>query len=443
MKAIILLALKDLRLLWRDRFGLFWVLAFPFLMALFFGAIYGDMGGGGSRSEMKVIIVDQDNSEFSRKLADALDKNEGIKIYPRSEDTARTLVRRGRAVAYLIIREGAGEFESVFDADTAYLVAGIDPSRRAEAGYLQGMLMQAWFQVLQQTFLKPDRAQNMVRDMLAELPSDTDLTGEQRDALGGFFGSLEQFLGQVDTGVLARTPVPGTGTAVGADTSAAEEGGAMFSGPRIEFEDIAIEREGPRSSWEITFPQAAIWALIGCAAAFGVSIVIERTRGTLVRLRLAPISRAHILGGKALACFLFCIAVNAALFLFANIVLGVSAVSSWLLVLAVISAAVCFVGIMMLISVMGKTEQAVAGAAWAVLLVIAMTGGGMVPLVVMPSWMRAISNISPAKWSIYAMEGAIWRGLSLGEMLTPLIILWAIGIVTFTAGALILKRMDG
>lgn len=442
MRAIILLAIKDLRLLWRDRFGLFWVLAFPFLMALFFGAIYGDMGRGGSRAEMKVIIVDQDDSDFSRKLTEALDKNEGIKVYPRSEDTARTLVRRGKAVAYLIIREGAGKFESIFDPDTAYLVAGIDPSRRTEAGYLQGMLMQAWFQVLQQTILKPDRAQSMVRDMLAGLPSDTDLTGEQRDALGGFFGSLETFLGQVDTGVLARTPLGATGSASDTVSATEQDGGAMFSGPKIKFEDIAIEREGPRSSWEITFPQAAIWALIGCAAAFGVSIVIERTRGTLIRLRLAPISRAHILGGKALACFLFCVGVNAVLFLFAKVVLGVSAISPGLLVLAIISAAVCFVGIMMLVSVMGKTEQAVAGAAWALLLVISMTGGGMVPLVVMPSWMRAISNISPAKWSIYAMEGAIWRGFSFSEMLTPLIVLWGIGIVTFVVGAMILKRMD-
>ena len=40
MGAVINLALKDLRLLLRDRFGLFWVLAFPLLMALFFGAIF-------------------------------------------------------------------------------------------------------------------------------------------------------------------------------------------------------------------------------------------------------------------------------------------------------------------------------------------------------------------------------------------------------------------
>jgi ABC-type transport system involved in cytochrome c biogenesis permease component len=37
MKGMLILAAKDLRLLWRDRFGLFWVLGFPLIMALLFG----------------------------------------------------------------------------------------------------------------------------------------------------------------------------------------------------------------------------------------------------------------------------------------------------------------------------------------------------------------------------------------------------------------------
>jgi len=40
MKAVIALAVKDIKLLLRDPFGLFWLLAFPLLMALFFGAIF-------------------------------------------------------------------------------------------------------------------------------------------------------------------------------------------------------------------------------------------------------------------------------------------------------------------------------------------------------------------------------------------------------------------
>jgi len=67
---------------------------------------------------------------------------------------------------------------------------------------------------------------------------------------------------------------------------------------------------------------------------------------------------------------------------------------------------------MMFISVLGKTEQGVAGAGWAILLVMSMTGGGMVPLFTMPrgctSWQLFGGKVERA-----GLEGAIWRGFGL------------------------------
>jgi ABC-2 type transport system permease protein len=86
------------------------------------------------------------------------------------------------------------------------------------------------------------------------------------------------------------------------------------------------------------------------------------------------------------------------------------------------------------LSVLGKTEQSAGGIGWAVLLVMAMLGGGMVPLFIMPSWMEAVSNVSPVKWAILGMEGAVWRGFSLNEMLLPCGILVGVGVVCFAVG---------
>jgi len=52
----------------------------------------------------------------------------------------------------------------------------------------------------------------------------------------------------------------------------------------------------------------------------------------------------------------------------------------------------------------------------------------------MPRWMATTGNFSPVKWAILAMEGALWRGFSLREMLLPCAILVAVGIVTFAIG---------
>ena len=39
------MAVKDLRLMSRDWLGLFFIFGFPILMAVFFGAMYGRVGG--------------------------------------------------------------------------------------------------------------------------------------------------------------------------------------------------------------------------------------------------------------------------------------------------------------------------------------------------------------------------------------------------------------
>lgn len=430
MRTLLIIAAKDLRLLTRDRFGLFWMLAFPLLMALFFGAIFS--GGSGNRAAMKIIAVDQAHTPQSALFIARLDSSSALRVTASNADSARMLVRTGKAVAYLIVKPGFGTLETMFGGDDATLTVGIDPSRKAEGGYLQGLLMQAWFSMMQDQFFNPSKAQGHLSTFIEQIDSATNIDSKQREVLSGFFGDLREFMGQVDTGVLA-----------GDSATAAEGGTSIAMGPKIEVEEVVRQQSGPRTAWEITFPQALMWALIGCTAAFAVSVVSEHTRGTLLRLRLAPMSRAHLLAGKGLACFLFAIAVCTLLLLFGKLVFGIRTPDPVLLGMAVVACASCFTGLMMLMSVMGKTEQAVSGAGWAVLLVMSMTGGGMVPLMAMPKWMVTLSHISPIKWGIIALEGAIWRGFSYGEMALPLGILVGVGVTAFAVGAVIFRRVHG
>ena len=205
----------------------------------------------------------------------------------------------------------------------------------------------------------------------------------------------------------------------------------------LQVEKKAVEpaEHGPRNSFDFTFPQGILWGIFACASTFGIGLVVERSAGTLVRLHVAPLSRTEILAGKALACLTAILGVEAIL-----IGIGVAAFhlrpSSYpLLALAGLSAALGFVGIMMALSTLGRTEKSASGAGWAILLVMSMLGGGMVPLFVMPAWMATASNASPAKWAILAFEGALWRGFGFAEMLGPCAILVMVGAFTFAIGA--------
>jgi ABC-2 type transport system permease protein len=59
----------------------------------------------------------------------------------------------------------------------------------------------------------------------------------------------------------------------------------------------------------------------------------------------------------------------------------------------------------------------------------------MVPLFAMPSWMQAAGTVSPVKWSILALEGAIWRGFTPAELAVPCAVLLAVGAAGFLLGA--------
>ena len=79
---------------------------------------------------------------------------------------------------------------------------------------------------------------------------------------------------------------------------------------------------------------------------------------------------------------------------------------------------------------------------WGVMMPFAIFGGATIPLSMMPSWMQAVSNASPLKWTVLAMEGAIWRNFTVSEMLLPCAVLVGIGLLCFLVGTTLLSRRD-
>src|SRR5207247_168630 len=131
-----------------------------------------------------------------------------------------------------------------------------------------------------------------------------------------------------------------------------------------------------------------------------------------------------------------------ALLLFGGLVFGLRFGQPLHLVAALIATACCYTGLTMLLSTLGKTEEGVSGMTSAVMLPMSMLGGGMIPLMAMPGWMAAVSNISPVKWGILALEGAIWRDFSWTELLLPCGVLIGIGAVCFGVGVWVLSRRE-
>lgn len=417
MNQVLALTGKDLLLLVRDKAGFFFTFAFPLVYCIFFGTIFA--GSGRDSGAIPITIVDEDGTNGSRAFSESLSKTKELKVDQASREQAATSVRKGNRTAYIALPKGFGEArERMFWGGGAKLEVGIDPSRQAESGMLQGLLMQSAFEKMQDMFSNPEVMSAQVKKWTTEISNSSDVDPMWK-------GALQLFLPALETFVRAASHSGDDG----------EGGGAKWQPIDIETVEVTRQRTGPRNAYEISFPQGATWGLLSCAAAFGISLVTERLHGTLTRLRLAPIGQWHILSGKGLACFTSTIGMQVVMFLVGILVFKIRPHSYPLLLLAIVSASLCFVGIMMFLSVLGRTEQSAAGIGWAVLMAMAMLGGGMMPLFFMPKWLQTMSHISPVKWAILAMEGSMFRQFSLSEMALPCGILLAVGVGCFALGA--------
>ncbi|MGD9634556.1 MAG: ABC transporter permease [Pirellulales bacterium] len=441
MRTVLVMAMKDLRLMSRDWLGLFFILAFPIMIGIFFGSMYGGVGDTGS-VKLRLAVVDEDESATSKQFVANLKETGNVEVESLPRQAAIDRVRRGELVGLIALPKGFGESAGLPWLESPAIQLGLDPSRKAEAGLLEGLVMQAAGRLMMNRFQDPASMHSLVQQGREDIASDENISPALRPALVEMMNSLDSFM-------QSWTDVENAEAQSAADDNDDENANRRgFELARIETLDVTRQYDPDsaaalvhkvRSKWDISFPQAMIWGILACAAGFAISIVRERKQGTFLRLQVAPVTRAQILAGKATACYLAVISLIAIMALL-GIMLGMQPESPGLLALAAACVAFSFVGIMMLMSVIGRTEEAVSGAAWGANMLMAMFGGGMIPLVFMPRFMQTLSNFSPAKWSILALEGAIWRGFALSEMVLPCAILLAVGAVCLAAGGFVLSR---
>ena len=422
MIPIVALAMKDLRHLLRDRGAAFFALGFPLLVALFFGFIFG--GDASQRARLAVRVVNLDQGTAGSLLVEAMKRDTAIDAaVAGSRSEAEEAVRLGRAVAVVTIpADFTSAANALFAGATMTIDIVVDPSRRSEAGLLEGKINQLAFGQMAERLSDPAWVRTALTEAKRSLSASSDASAP---------GSLVRSL-MFDA--IARASDAGFRPG-GTD-------GQAWNPVRITVEPLDTPRTGPRSGYEVSFIQGIVWGLMGCVTAFGSSMATERTRGTLARLTVAPITRAHVLAGKSLACFIACLAVQAMLVAFGMAAFGIRVERPSMLVAACVAAGVGFTGLMMFMAGLSRTEGGGGGMGRAMVLVLAMIGGGTIPLFVMPRIMLAVSRVSPFSWATTCLEGALWRGYSAPEMLVPAGILMAFGVVGFAIGVSALRWND-
>ena len=434
MSILFAMVRKDLKLLFRDKVTVFFTFGFPLLFAAFFGSIFST---GGVRSGLSVAVSDLDQTTVSAAFVQRMDEISELRVEIMPEFEAREATRKGKKVAYIILPQGFGSaYGSLFSGGTPQVIIGVDPSRKAEAGMLQGVMMKLGVERFSNALGDTDQILQMLDDSILAVEEDEEIPDNWKSLLREYLPQMKELTELEGLGIFDDA-------AQGEDSGDGETGIAAALTPlALNFEDVAIQRDGPKNGYAVTIPQAMYWAMMGVVMGFGVALVQEKTWGTMTRLVTAPLTRMQILGGKAAGCFFALFVVMSILFVFARLVFDVPIDYPLKVLLALVCVSSGFVGLMMFLAAIGKTERGMASLGWGVMMVFAMFGGAMIPLFMMPDWMITVSNFSPVKWAILSFEGATWREFSYSELMMPLGIMLAMGIILFFAGARMLKLED-
>ena len=168
-------------------------------------------------------------------------------------------------MAYIILPEGFGAaYGSLFTGGTPELTIGVDPIRKAEAGMLQGVLME----------LGVERFANALGDsdqMISTLDDSINSIAESEDMPEKWSSLLSEFLPQMKE-LTAEDGLTDEGTQGGGGSGIAD----ALTPLGLNFEEITIQRDGPKNGYAVTIPQAMYWAMMGVVMGFGVALVQEK-----------------------------------------------------------------------------------------------------------------------------------------------------------------------
>ena len=171
------------------------------------------------------------------------------------------------------------------------------------------------------------------------------------------------------------------------------------------------------------------------------AIVFEREKGTLKKIRVAPIRPLNMLFGKTLAA-LFQTAISIAIMsILAAVLLGPKL--NWNLPLLI---PVFFLGSMngialgLIISCIGRAPQEASNAATTIAIVLQFFTGMYFPIDYLPTYMQQIGRVIPMTYAAQSLRDIMIRNATLTDLLFPIATLAVAAAILYGIGILLYKR---
>ena len=378
-----LLAAKDTKVFFKDRFAVVFAFLFPLMFVLGFSLALKDVGPEDDQLELTVST--QEESGISTEIIDAITGPPDSPIRATPYHEALKAVDGGELVGFVAF---AGDF-------TAALTTGVPTT--------------------------------------LEVVVNAGNPGDQA-ALMGLARSLASDISSTQTAIQAiielQAKSGGGATSIDLETVARSAGGL------INFETEQVGEIGSFNPSNFTLPGYLTMFVFFAAAMAAESITRERQNQTLERLLSNGVERQAVVVGKYLGTAykgLMQLAVLWTLGLLAfGIDLGVSPAAVILISVLMVLASSGF-GVML--ATMVRTVNSASSAGVLASLVMAPLGGSWWPLFIAPSWMQSLAKLTPHGWANAGFNKLMLFGAEFGDVLMEMAALALFG-VAFVAVAL-------
>ena len=413
MKKLFLIGIKDLKIIFRDRAALTFMLIAPFLLTIGMGFVTGRFSGGSTGlSDIPVVIVNLDKEQLGNALEDLFNSEDLAELIAPSQSSnpeeAREKIESNEATAAIIIPKGFTQSIIPTDASAfnpTYVQPAVvqievytNPTSPTSAGVVLAIVDEFMSRVEEGNASAMTSIEAL---MMSGLVNPQDIEKEAN--------SLYQNIEQNETNAITLTKIN-----QGADA--------------VEFDLLAYFAPG-----------MALMFLMYTVSYGGRSILAERAQGTLPRLMTSPTRTVQILGGKVLGIFLMGVAQIGILILASSIFFQVKWGDTPGIIALVLAAVFGATGWGMLITSFSRTPAQVGSIGSAIMLIFGIMGGSFISLDQFPPFMRIISKITPNAWGLDGFT-TLALGGTITNLVEPISALLIMGLVLFGIAVVLFSR---
>jgi ABC-2 type transport system permease protein len=418
MKKLFIIGLKDVRIIFRDRAALIFMLLAPFILTLAMGLVTGSfwIGSSSGISDIPVVIVNQDTGQLGIALVDVFKSEELAGLLEPTEilepSQGRQLVDEDDAAAAVIIP--AGFTDSIIPA-----AGNLNQQGQPVTGAIVKIEIYA-------NPLRPTSV-GVVKAIVDEFINRVEVV-----RISGTT-AITQMLA---SGLISPQDAQKTGELFGK-----EQGRNLENGVSILLKTTLGETQEPVkvNVLSILAPGMALLFLMYTTTNGGRSILSERAMGTLPRLLVAPTSSSQVLGGKAIGIYLAGVAQVSILILASALLFQLRWGDPLAVVVLILATVFGASGWGMLVASVCRTPGQVASIGTALMLTFGILGGSFIAIEGMPPLVQALSRLTPNSWGLDGFT-TLALGGSLTDILPNVLALLVMGVVLFTIAVLVFSR---